>query len=141
LVRDSLKRSPSFSAPAKYIVFKRWDFLEKSDDPAVVIFFATADVLSGLFTLANFDQAEPDGVYAPFSSGCGSIVQYPMIEGRSERPRAVLGMFDVSARPRVPSDLLTFAAPIKKFAVMVGNMDESFLGTPSWKKVLKRISR
>ena len=140
LVRESLKRSPSFTAPAKYIVFKRWDLLEEPDNPAAVVFFATADVLSGLFTLANYDQVEPDGVYAPFTSGCGSIVQYPMIEGGSERPRAILGMFDVSARPCVPSDVLTFTVPMKKFAVMVGNMDESFLTTPSWGKVLKRIS-
>jgi len=140
LVREFIKRSSSLSAPAQSIVFKRWDLLEEPDNPAAVVFFATADVLSGLFTLANYDQVEPDGVYAPFTSGCGSIVQYPMIEGGSERPRAILGMFDVSARPCVPSDVLTFTVPMKKFAVMVGNMDESFLTTPSWGKVLKRIS-
>jgi hypothetical protein len=48
-------------------------------------------------------------------------------------------MFDVSARPCVPAGTLTFAAPFSKFTRMVGNMDESFLTTESWKKVKKRI--
>jgi hypothetical protein len=48
-------------------------------------------------------------------------------------------MFDVSARPCVPPDTLTFAVPMKKFSPMVENMDESFLITPSWEKVRNRI--
>jgi hypothetical protein len=48
-------------------------------------------------------------------------------------------MFDVSARPFVPKDVLTFAAPMSKFTRMVANMEESFLITPSWAKVQKRI--
>jgi len=50
-----------------------------------------------------------------------------------------LGMFDVSARPCVPTDVLTFSVPMKRFIRMVGNMEESFLITNSWRKVLKRI--
>jgi hypothetical protein len=113
--------------------------LEKTDSPEVVIFFAQPDVLSGLFTLANFDEAEPNGVFAPFSAGCGSIVQYPYLEGRSRRPRGVIGMFDVSARPFVPGNVLTFSAPMNKFMQMIDNMEASFLITGSWQKVQKRI--
>lgn len=113
--------------------------LEEWDEPAVVIFFARPDVLSGLFTLANFDEAEPNGVFAPFAAGCGSIVHYPYLEKDSERPRAVLGMFDVSARPFVPENCLTFSVPMNKFARMIDNMEESFLITRSWAKVNKRI--
>jgi hypothetical protein len=47
----------------------------------------------------------------------------------------------VSARPCVPPGILTFSAPINKFASMVEDMDESFLITPSWEKVQKRISK
>jgi hypothetical protein len=49
-------------------------------------------------------------------------------------------MFDVSARPFVPSDTLTFAAPMRKFVGMVANMEESFLITHSWEKVRQRLS-
>lgn len=139
LVKEFERRSSPFMAPARHIVFKRWDQLGEADDPAVVIFFAPPDVLSGLFTLANFDEADLNSVYCPFCAGCGSIVKYPFIEKDAPRPRAVLGMFDVSARPFVPGSKLSFAVPMNKFAAMVNNMDESFLITKSWKVVRGRI--
>ena len=105
----------------------------------MVVFFAAADVLSGLFTLANYDEADPHGVVAPFGAGCASIVAYPYRELRSERPQAVLGMFDVSARPCVSSGVLTFAVPWPKFMRMVDNIGESFLITKTWDKVQGRI--
>ena len=140
IVKDWLKIAPKFKAPSKYIIFKRFDALEQSDNPDAVVFFASPDVLSGLFTLANFEEVEPNGVFCPFCAGCGSIVQYPVLEKNSTRPRAVIGMFDVSARPYVPKETLTFAVPINKFITMVKNMEESFLITRSWEKVKKRIS-
>ena len=141
LVLEAVKNMPKLEAPAPFITWKRWDKLEESEEPEVVVFFATPDVLSGLFTLANFDQEEPHGVVAPFSSGCGAIVTYPYLERATDRPRAFLGMFDVSARPFVPKTRLTFAVPMQKFAQMVKNMDESFLTTSSWGKVKKRIGQ
>jgi hypothetical protein len=141
LVREMMQQLPDFRAPAKYIVFKRWDMLEAADKPEVVIFQAPPDVLSGLFTLANFDRAEPNGVFTPFCAGCGAIVKYPYLEIKSSNPRAVLGMFDVSARPYVPKETLSFALPMKKLAGMVGDMDKSFLVTKSWERVQKRIGR
>ena len=141
LVKEVMKKIPPFKAPGRFIVFKRWDMLEESDDPTVVIFFAPPDIISGLFTLANYDEVEQNGVIAPFSAGCGSIVMYPYLEQDSARPRAVLGMFDVSARPFTHKGMLTFAVPMNKFTRMVENMDESFLITPSWAKVRKRIAR
>ena len=141
LVKEAMKKLPQFRAPSEFIFFKRWDMLEEPEDPDVVIFFARPDLLSGLFTLANFDEAEPNGVFAPFAAGCGSIVQYPYLEKGSDRPRGVLGMFDVSARPYVPEDVLTFSVPMNKFIRMVENVEESFLITPSWSKVNKRINR
>ncbi len=133
------KQAPVIKAPAKYIVFKRWDMLEAEDKPEAVIFFVTPDVLSGLFTLAVFDETEEDAVITPFGSGCGSIVEYPYIEAQSARPRAVIGMFDASARPFVPKDVLSFSSPMSKFNKMIENIEESFLITDSWRKVQKRI--
>jgi hypothetical protein len=140
LVEELMAHMPTFEAPAPTIVFKRWDQLEAGDEPAVVIFFAAPDVLSGLFTLAGFDEASPEAVIAPFGSGCSSIVYYPYQELGSEAPRAVLGMFDVSARPCVPAGTLSFAVPWSKFVRMVDQMDESFMVTPSWHKVRARIA-
>jgi hypothetical protein len=139
IVEDLMRESPQIMAPAKYLVFKRWDKLEADETSIVVVFFANPDVLSGLFTLANFRSANPFSVMTPFSAGCGSIIGYPFLESHTPNPRAVIGMFDPSARPHVGENLLSFAAPMKKFAEMVEDMDESFLITPTWKRILKRM--
>jgi uncharacterized protein (DUF169 family) len=140
MVKEIMKKVPTFRSPERYIVFKRWDLLDESDNPEAVIFFSPPDVISGLFTLANYDEKDLNGVYAPFGAGCSTIVLYPYLENHSRHPRGVLGMFDVSARPCVQKDVLTITFPMKKFKTMVNNMDESFLTTESWKKVKKRIA-
>jgi hypothetical protein len=140
LVKELLQSMPTFKAPAEFIVFKRWDVLEETDHPQVVIFFAPPDVLSGLFTLANFDEPTNEAVFCPMGAGCGTIVQYPLKESQSDHPRAVLGMFDVSARPGVDPNSLTFSVPMQKFEGMVANMDESFLITDSWEKLKNRFN-
>ncbi|HQM68438.1 MAG TPA: DUF169 domain-containing protein [Bacteroidales bacterium] len=138
-VNEFMKNQKDLHAEGRNIVFKRWDKLTESDQPEVVIFFAAPDVLSGLFTLANFDQTEPNGTFTPFGAGCGSIVYYPYMESKTERQRAVIGLFDPSARPCVPKDVLTFAVPVKRFERMISLMEESFLITGTWKTVRKRI--
>jgi hypothetical protein len=139
LVVEYLKTHPPFEAPGKYLVFKRLDKLTTEEKPLAVIFLATPDVLSGLFTLANYDRADPYGVICPMGSGCSSIINYPYEEALSENPRCILGMFDVSARPCVPEARLTFSVPMQRFEQMALNMDESFLITKSWDLVRKRL--
>jgi hypothetical protein len=80
-------------------------------------------------------SATPHGVIAPFGAGCASIVYYPY----RERERAVLGLFDVSARPCVPAGVLTFAVAWPKFVRMIDNAPESFLITASWEAVRARL--
>jgi hypothetical protein len=140
IVREFMQNAPTMVAPAKYAVFKRWDRLTANDCPEVIIFFAPPDVLSGLFTLSGFDERDRNTVIAPFGAGCASIAQYPWLEGKATEPHAVLGMFDVSARPSVPEQVLSFAVPFSKFKRMIDNMDESFLITESWAKVKRRIA-
>ena len=106
LVIQWMEQAPQLEAPRRFIIF-----------------FARPDVLSGLFTLANFDIAEPNGVFAPFGAGCASIMQYPYLERESDSPRSVLGLFDVTARPFVVDDILTFSVPMKRFQQMIDNMD------------------
>ena len=55
------------------------------------------------------------------------------------RQRAVIGMFDPSARPCVPANVLTFAVPYSRFEKMVSYMEESFLITGTWDTIKKRI--
>jgi hypothetical protein len=139
LVEEYLKSHPAFEAPGKYLVFKRMDKLAGDEEPFAAIFFAKPDVLSGLFALANYDRADPYGVITPMGAGCASIINYPYEEAQSEKPRCILGMFDVSARPHVPEGKLTFTVPMQRLEQMTLNMDESFLITESWDLVRKRL--
>jgi hypothetical protein len=149
------KTIPEFSSAGKEMHFKRWDQLGEADAPEVVIFFARPEVLSGLFTLANFDQSDPNGVICPMGAGCSSIILYPWLEEQKQKekekgeakdepedgPKVVLGTFDPSARPCVPLDVLTMAFPMKRFEKAVGYMEESFLATKEWERVEKKIER
>ncbi|MBN1689605.1 MAG: DUF169 domain-containing protein [Dehalococcoidia bacterium] len=140
LVKQVMQHQQPFTAPGRYIIFKRWDLLEQSDTPRVAIFFARPDVLAGLFTLANFDETEPNGVISPFGSGCSSIIYHPYYQSLEKHPRPVIGMFDISARPYVDKCELTFALPVERLKAMIANMEESFLITGSWAKIKKRIA-
>jgi len=141
LVERSIAATPPLLAEGKYLVFKPWTAVEPAETPRVVIFFAVPDVLSGLFTLANFRRASEEGVICPFAAGCGSIIGLPLAEARTANPRAVLGMFDPSARPHVESDVLTFAVPWARFLEMNEDMDESFLITPTWDTIAHRLAQ
>jgi uncharacterized protein (DUF169 family) len=128
-------------APATYCVFKPIEQFENETKPEVVTFFATPDTLSGLFTLTNYALERTDAVSAPFGSGCSAILTYPLKEAGKEQPRAILGMFDVSARPMVEKEVLTFSMPYVIFLKLLENVSGSFLETESWKKVLHRIEK
>ena len=142
LAKIKIGRQRLRPAPARYAVFSPLDRLPDGVDPEVIIFFVPPDVLSGLVVLADYDNERPDGnTIVRFSSGCGSIVAEPLAELASDTPRAVLGMFDPSARPQVPRDVLTLAIPRPLFLRMADNIDGSFLQTETWQVIKKRISQ
>ncbi|MDI6762784.1 MAG: DUF169 domain-containing protein [Thermodesulfobacteriota bacterium] len=128
-------------APATYCVFKPIEQFQDEINPEVVVFFASPDTLSGLFTLTNYALERTDAVYTPFGSGCGTILTHPLKEADQEKPRAVLGMFDVSARPMVEKEVLTLAMPYCVFLKLLENVSGSFLETESWKKVHQRMQK
>jgi hypothetical protein len=135
MVNELMKNVYTLPAEGNYLVFKRWDKLEFEDTPEAAVFIANPQVLSGLFTLSNFDRTDGLGVIAPFGSGCGSVIYRGYLENQEEDPKAILGMFDPSARPCVPENTLSFTIPMKKMVKMIGYMDESFLITDTWKKI------
>lgn len=139
LVSELLEKIPPIPAEGDYIIFKRWDQLTEDDKPIAVFFFATADVIAGLFTLASYDSAEQDAVISPFGAGCTSIIYHPWREERQGTGRAVIGMFDPSARKCIKKDIISFAVPISKFMKMINQMEESFLITDTWSKIQSRI--
>ncbi len=140
LVRAFLQANPVAPAPARYAVFQPMSALSEDQEPSIVICFGTGDELSGLLGLANYARAE-DAVICPFGSGCSTIVTFALREAQHDPPRAVLGMFDPSARPFVATEELSFAAPLALWIEMLQHADESFLKTATWAKVRKRRPR
>ncbi len=141
IVDEWEKLIPKYPPHKNYLHVKRWDKLTENDNPEVVIFFARPEVMSGLFTLANFDQSSPNGVICPMGAGCSSVLLYPWLEQQKDDPKVVLGMFDPSARKCVPVDVLTMAFPMKKFEKVTRYMEDSFLINREWETVQKKIKR
>jgi uncharacterized protein (DUF169 family) len=141
LAREYFGRMKPRPAPATYCVFKPIEKFQGEERPEVVVFFATPDILSGLFTLTNYALERTDAVYTPFGSGCSAILTHPLKEAEKEKPRAVLGMFDVSARPMVEKEILTITMLYDIFLRLLENVSGSFLQTESWKKVFQRINK
>jgi uncharacterized protein (DUF169 family) len=141
LAREYFGKMKPRPAPATYCVFKPIEKFQGEGKPEVVVFFAPPDILSGLFTLTNYVLESTEAVYTPFGSGCSAILTHPLREAGKEMPRAILGMFDVSARPMVEKDILTLAMPYSIFLRLLENIPGSFLETESWKKVHKRIHK
>lgn len=99
----------------------------------------TPDVLAGLFTLARFDNNEPDAVMAPFGAGCTSIVYYPYREYLEKGNRTIIGLFDPSARKCIKANILSFSLSVDRLWKLMAEMEESFLTTPTWSFISKRL--
>ena len=118
-------------ANGRYCIFRQLKDMPESITPEVIICFTDADELGGFVGLANYGRKE-QAVIAPFSSGCGSVVNEPRAQAKGEMSKAVMGMFDPSARPHVDKNLLTFSMPYKMFIEMVENIPGSFLEIDPW---------
>ena len=129
---------PYFDVPTEYVVFKPLDQVLPEEKPEVIVFLANPDQLSALVVLAAFDRTGGDSVITPFGAGCHSICIIPLNEGKSENPRGVIGLFDISARKQVGKDILSFSVPYKMYLEMEANVDESFLNRDVWLKVKER---
>jgi hypothetical protein len=113
---------------------------EEIDEVAIVVFMANPGQLSALATLANFDRSTNDNVITLFGSGCGSVVHQVLEQAHSERPKAVIGLTDITARKYIDRDVLSFSVPFKRFLEMEANVDESFLTKgKDCSKIAKRL--
>ena len=141
LAKTFVEDLPVADIPFTYIVFKPLSEVDPAKDTVrEVVFYVNPDQLTALIVLVNYGQAAGrEHVIIPASAGCQSIGVIPYREALSEHPRAVVGMTDVSARPFVPPDILTFTVPFALYQEMENNVPGSFLEKPAWAKVKARI--
>ncbi len=141
LVEGFLKELPVMEVSKRYVVFKPLRDLAEGEEPVVVVFLADADQLSALIALASYDRPGVDNVFAPFGAGCHQIGIFVFREARTEHPRAVLGLTDISARknvrPLLGGDVVSFALPYQRFLEMEANVEGSFLERSTWKSLMK----
>jgi len=142
LVKKFIECLPIIDLPFEYVVFKPLrEVNQEQERPEVVVFLADMDQLSALVVLANYGRDDNESVIIPQAAGCQSIGIYPFREARSERPRAVVGLVDLSARVvvkrQLKDDLMSFAVPFVMFQEMEANVPGSFLERDTWKELAK----
>lgn len=126
-------------APARFAVFKPLSHFAPGEEPEVVIFFARPEMIAGLHFLATFVTNDLEAVAAPFGADCSFIVTWPLRYRSQGKLKAVLGGWDPSARKFHRPDEISFAIPREMWTRMVARWPESFLTTPTWAAVKKKI--
>lgn len=126
--------------PSKpYLVVKPLEDFADREEPESVLFFTNADQLSAMVFLSHYDApGTTDRVLAPFASACMALVTMPLKMARKEEEKAVIGLFDISARTRMPSDLLSFALPWRFMKKLAEFLPESFVTTHNWQTIRER---
>jgi hypothetical protein len=110
---------------------EKWDFVRS------VTFFAGADVLSAVTTLAGYWSGDKDIVAAPFGSACSSLLR-ALGEYEDDDDPAVLGGLDVAMRRHLPEDMLTLSVSPARFAKMLTFENDSFLNKPWWNDLTRQ---
>ena len=141
-VHQFIENLPITDIPAEYVIFKPLaDVYPDQETPRVIVFFADPDQLSAMVVLANYDRQDNHNVIIPYAAGCQTIGIYPYQEAQAERPRAVVGLTDLSARvyirKQLGDNLMTFTVPLAMFEEMERNVAGSFLERHTWQTLLK----
>ena len=128
---------PFRDVPTEFIVCKPLEQVADGEDVALVLMLVNPDQLSALVTLAGFRRGVVDTVVSPWGAACQSIL-FALAEAERERPRGVLGFFDISQRSKVGRDILSFTMPYSLYLEMEASVEESFLGTEAWTRIRGR---
>ena len=145
-VRAFIDNLPNTDIPAAHVIFGP---LARVDDPIrdvqVIVFLDDPDQLATLTILANYGRDTNENVIIPYAAGCQTIGIYPYREAQSNRPRAVVGLTDISARTyirqQLGDNLMTFAVPMALYREMEANVGGSFLERPVWRKLAENKGR
>jgi uncharacterized protein (DUF169 family) len=141
--RKQAKEFVSYFVPVqinnKVTIIKPLEQFKDYETPELVVFFATPDELSGLIFLLHFNSPLADDlVITGFNSGCGSIFTKPMKLISEGKKKAVLGMQDISARLRLPKEIMSLTLPYSMVIDIVNEIDSSFIKTENWEKIKMR---
>ena len=136
-----VEQLPMTRIPARYVLLRPLAEVDPAvEQPNSVLFLVDPDRLSALVVLANYEGPSNENVIIPWAAGCQSFGIFTYREASAERPRAVVGMIDISARKymnrQFGRDLLTLSIPWQMFLTMEGNVEGSFLAREQWQELL-----
>lgn len=137
IVREMLEEEEKIEPLGKVTVFEALDEVSEDINPEILVFFCEPDKISALLFLVGFPTPDNYIVQAPFSSGCGSILVEPMKLSPQE-PGAILGCFDLAARPFIPKEILSIAVRYEYARVLAEKIPESFLTIEPWLSLKER---
>ncbi len=142
MVKEFVEELQVPRAAKAYLNFARIDLLDSFEGLEGILFLATPDILSGLFTWACYDNNDAQAVTSIFGSGCSSVITQAVVENRCKGRRTFLGFFDPSVRPYVEANVLSFVIPLVRFQEMLTTMRSSCLfDTHAWGKIKERINQ
>lgn len=140
-VKDFVDSMPIMDIPTRYVLFSPLNDVDTdSRQPQLVVFLANPDQVSALVILANYGRNGVNHVSIPYAAGCQTIGIFAYQEAKSEQPRAVVGLTDISARLNLKNmldpNLFTVAVPWKLYQEMEGHVKGSFLEKRTWKDLI-----
>ena len=141
-VRDFIDDLPMRDIPSQYVVFKPLREIDPElEEPIVVVFFCDPDQFSALGVLANYSFDGNDNVIFPFAAGCQAVGLYAYDEEEKDRPKAVAGLMDLSARLYLRNhfgkNVMSMSIPWSMFQTMEENVSGSFLERNTWNKLVQ----
>jgi hypothetical protein len=119
-----------------YLVLERIADIDDNATIDVVNLWIDALSLTGLVTMANFDNPKNDGAVVPYAAGCQSIWTIPYKETFQASPGAVVGAMDPVVRGYMPADVLSFSVPANRLIEMCQDIPDSFLKLEQWTKLV-----
>jgi len=126
---------PYIETTKKYVVFKPLSMAKESNPPDIIFMFADPDQLSALVILSGFKRGDIINAVAPFVSACQTIA-FACREIGKERPKGVIGFFDLSQRHRIPRDLLSYTVPYTMYKEIERNAEEGCLTEKMWEMII-----
>ncbi|RPI27359.1 MAG: hypothetical protein EHM61_08705 [Acidobacteria bacterium] len=139
LVQQWVASLPLTDVPTRYVVFKQLPHLTAEERPVSIVFLANPDQMSALVVMANYARPGGENAVIPHAAGCQSIGIFTYRETEASKPRAVVGLNDISARRqlrRLGKDLVTVSVPLALYQEMEANVAGSFLEKEQWRSLI-----
>lgn len=138
-VQAFINALPITDVPTRYVILKPLNVVTVDEKPVAITFFVNPDQLSAMTIWANYESGDGERVIFPHAAGCQNAGIYAYREAKSDRPRAIVGFNDLSARKilrRLGKDMLTITLPLSLYQEMEACVYGSFIERDTWKSLI-----